>query len=256
MDIATIIGIISGIALIIGSILLNSGLGLFLDLPSFMIVAGGTIASTLIAYPMNEVLKVMGLFIKVFTFKVSQPEDLLEQLVGIATKARKDGILSIENLIPQTETENPFLANALQMVVDSVSTHDIVRVMQTQISLLQKQHKLGWEIFGSMGGFAPAFGMVGTLIGLIQMLAGLDDPASIGPKMAVALITTFYGVIFANMIFLPMAAKLKRRSEKETLNMNLLFEAVMSIKAGDNPRLTRDKLNIYLATSKRENTKR
>lgn len=247
MDIATIIGVISGIGLIIGSILMGSGLGLFINFPSIMIVGGGTLAATLVAYPLKEFLMVIKLFIKVFMFKITSPDSLIKSLVDISNKARKSGILSIEADIPKLK--DPFLAKALRMAVDGVNTPVIAAIMQKEISLLQKEHKVGWEIFGAMGAYAPAFGMVGTLIGLVQMLATLDDPSTIGPKMAVAMLTTFYGSLVANLFFIPMGAKLKRRSEEETLNMTLLFEGVVSIREGDHPRIMEDKLNVYLSTS-------
>jgi chemotaxis protein MotA len=135
------------------------------------------------------------------------------------------------------------------MTVDGVQSSAISAIMQKQMSLVEKQHKLGYSIFASMAAYAPAFGMVGTLIGLVQMLASLDDPSTIGPKMAVAMITTFYGAIMANLFFIPMSDKLKLRSEEELGNMNLLYEGVMSIREGEHPRLLEDKLNVYLVMS-------
>ncbi len=246
MDLATIIGVVSGIGLIIGSILMGSGLGLFVNIPSIMIVGGGTIAATLVAYPLKEFLMVIGLFIKVFIFKIPEPDVLVKHLVDISNKSRKSGILSIEQDIPKIK--EPFLARALRMAVDGIQTPVIAKIMRKEISLLQKEHKVGWEIFGSMGAYAPAFGMVGTLIGLVQMLATLDDPSTIGPKMAVAMLTTFYGSLVANLFFIPMSAKLKRRSEEETLNMTLLFEGVLSIREGEHPRILEDKLTVYMAS--------
>jgi chemotaxis protein MotA len=251
MDLATIIGVISGIGLIIGSILMGSGLGLFFNMPSIMIVGGGTLAATLVAYPLKEFLTVIGLFIKVFIFKIPTPESLIKELVGISNKSRKEGILAIEKDIGKIK--DPFLARALRMAVDGIQTPVIAKIMQKEITLLQKEHKVGWEIFGSMGTYAPAFGMVGTLIGLVQMLATLDDPSTIGPKMAVAMLTTFYGSLVANLFFIPMSAKLKRRSEEETLNMTLLFEGVVSIREGEHPRILEDKLHVYLSSSNGKN---
>lgn len=245
MDLATIIGVVSGCGLIIVSILLGSGLGLFINIPSLMIVGGGTLAATLVAYPLKEFLMVIGLFLKVFVFKIPAPSALIKELVEVSNKARKGGILSIEADI--ANIKEPFLAKALRMAVDGIQTQVIATIMQKEISLMQKVHKVGWEIMASMGTYAPAFGMVGTLIGLVQMLATLDDPSTIGPKMAVAMLTTFYGSLIANLIFIPMSAKLKRRSEEETLNMTLLFEGVISIREGEHPRILEDKLNVYLA---------
>jgi chemotaxis protein MotA len=245
MDIASIIGVVLGIVLIIGSILLGSGLGIFINMPSMLIVMGGTIAATLIAYPLKDALTVVGVTMKVFMFKIEDTEKLIEQLIRISEKARKNGLLSIEGDI--ADTKDPFFAKALQMTVDGVKTVDMMAIMQKQINLTQKEHKTGYSMFSSMGAYAPAFGMVGTLIGLVQMLANLDDPSTIGPKMAVAMITTFYGALLANLFFIPMSDKLKLRSQEELTNMTLLYEGIISIREGEHPRLMQDKLNVYLA---------
>ncbi len=245
MDIATIIGIVSGIGFVLATILMGSGLGLFINIPSVLIVVGGTVAATLIAYPLKDFLKVIGMAIRVFMFKIDKPEELITKLVEISNKARKGGLLSIEGDIK--DTPDPYEASALQMPVVGVKTADIAAIMQKKMTLIQKDHKIGWSIFGSMGSYAPAFGMVGTLIGLGQMLANLDDPSTIGPKMAVAMITTFYGAVLANLFFIPMSDKLKLRSGEEITNMNLLFEGVVSIREGEHPRMLEDKLNVYLS---------
>lgn len=250
MDIATIIGIVSGIGFVLATILMGSGLGLFINIPSVLIVVGGTVAATLIAYPLNEFLKVIGMAIKVFMFKIESPDELVKQLVDISNKARKGGLLSIEGDVKNTK--DPYLASALQMTVDGVKTSDIADIMQKKMTKIKKEHKIGWSIFGSMGTYAPAFGMVGTLIGLVQMLANLDDPSTIGPKMAVAMITTFYGAVLANLFFIPMADKLKLRSEEEMTNMKLLYEGVVSIREGEHPRMLEDKMNVYLSETKKE----
>jgi chemotaxis protein MotA len=245
MDLATIIGVVAGLGVVLGSILMGSGLGTFINIPSLMIVGGGTIAATLIAYPLSDVLSVIGMGLKVFMFKLAKPEQLIKQLVDISNQARKGGLLSIEGEI--SKIKDPYLSQALQMSVDGIKTSDIATIMQKKITMSQKQHKVGYGIFASMGAYAPAFGMVGTLIGLVQMLATLDDPSTIGPKMAVAMITTFYGALSANLFFIPMADKLKIRSEEEITNMTLQFEGVISIREGEHPRILEDKLNVYLA---------
>jgi len=206
MDIATIIGIFTGVGFVLATILMGSGLGIFINIPSLMIVVGGTFAATLIAYPLKDFLMVIGLAIKVFMFKIDNQEDLIKNLVEISNKARKGGLLSIEGDIK--DIKDPFLGKALQMTVDGVEASSIAAILQKQISLIKRQHKVGYGIFAAMGAYAPAFGMVGTLIGLVQMLADLDDPSTIGPKMAVAMITTFYGALLANLIFIPMSDKL------------------------------------------------
>ena len=245
MDLASLIGVILGVGCTVACILLGSSLVLFWNMPSVMIVFGGTIASAMIAYPIKEFLGVFKTVVKVFVFKIERPEELIQILVEISNKARKGGLLSIEADI--NSTEDPYLKSALQMTVDGVKTADIAAVMQKRMELTSREHKLGYSVLSSMGAYAPAFGMVGTLIGLVQMLANLDDPSSIGPKMAVAMITTFYGALLANLFFIPMAGKLKLRSEEEIMNMALLYEGVVSIREGEHPRLMEDKLNVYLS---------
>jgi len=253
MDIATIIGVVSGIGFVLVTILMGSGLGLFINVPSIMIVVGGTFAATLIAYPLSDFLMVIGLTMRVFIFKIEKQEDLIALLVDISNKARKGGLLSIEGEIKNVK--DPFLGKALQMTVDGVQSAAISAIMQKQMNLIEKKHKIGYGIFAAMAAYAPAFGMVGTLIGLVQMLASLDDPSTIGPKMAVAMITTFYAAVLANLFFTPMSDKLKLRSGEELGNMNLLFEGVMSIREGEHPRLLEDKLNVYLAMGAKGNKK-
>lgn len=249
MDITSIIGIVSGLAAIIGTIMLGSGLGLFINIPSVVIVFGGTIAAAMVGYPLPEFKKMFNALKRVFSFKIDDPQLLIDKLIEISNKARKGGLLSIEGDI--SDIEDPYFASALQMTVDGVKTGDIAQVMQKKMSMVQQENKVGIDIFSSLGAYAPAFGMTGTLIGLIQMLASLDDPSTIGPKMAVAMITTFYGAIMANLLFLPMADKLKLRNQQEITNMNLLFEGVLSVREGEHPRLMEEKLKVYLMNKKK-----
>ena len=253
MDITSIIGMVAGIAAIIGTILLGSGLGLFINIPSVIIVVGGTIAAAMVAFPLPDFLKLIKVTMRIFIFKLEDPQKLVDQLVEISNKARKGGLLSIEGDI--NSIEDPYFASALQMTVDGVKTSDIAQVMQKKMSMVQQENKVGVGIFAALGAYAPAFGMVGTLIGLIQMLANLDDPSSIGPKMAVAMITTFYGAIMANLFFLPMSDKLKLRNDQEVTNMNLLYEGVISIREGEHPRLMEEKLKVYLMNQKQSGDK-
>jgi len=254
MDIATVIGIISGIGLILGSILLNSSLLLFFNVPSIMIVAGGTIASVLIAYPLNEFFKVFKIIGKVFFYQLMDPQEVIDQMVELSKVAKREGILAIDRRLK--DIKDDFLRKGLQLVVDGVEDANIDRILTLEVTNQQKRHRVGWEIFSEMGKYAPSFGMIGTLIGLIQMLASLDDPKTIGPKMAVALITTFYGSVLANLVFVPMSVKLKRRSQQETLLMQLIIEAIKSIRMGENPKLMEDKLTNFLSDrSKRKSSK-
>ncbi len=244
MDIATLLGIVIGIGLILASILQNSGLDLFISAPSMMIVLGGTLAATLVAYPVNELLQLLGHFVKVFITKKRDLYELMETMVSICSVARKGGVLAIESKVGQVQNE--FLKKGLRLTVDGKDEQTVVTLLKREIKQMQQSHKDGWEILGEMGKFAPAFGMVGTLIGLIQMLAALEDVSTVGPRMAIALITTFYGALLANLVFLPMAVKLKRRSAAETLEMNVILEGITFIRKGVNPRFMKETLENYI----------
>lgn len=244
MDFASLGGAILGVAMVIYAIMLNSGLGLFYDVPAVLIVFGGTAAATLIAYPINEVLRVMGLFLKVFMAEKTDPHELIDSMVEVNNIARKGGILAIESKL--SEIKHPFLVKGLSFTVDGKDEATVASLMKREINQRQKSHKDGWEIFSEMGKFAPGFGMVGTLIGLVQMLADLQNPDALGPKMAVSLLTTFYGALLANLVFLPMSVKLKRRSASESLEMNLVLEGIMYIRKGVNPRFMKEVLENHL----------
>ncbi|MCD4674604.1 MAG: MotA/TolQ/ExbB proton channel family protein [Desulfobacula sp.] len=254
MDIASIIGVVSGMGFVLGTILLGSSLMTFVNIPSALIVMGGTMAAVMVGYPLGDFLSIFKTSMKIFIFKIQAPEEIIANLVEISNKARKGGLLSIEGDIQSTS--DPYLAQALQMTVDGVKTADIAAIMQKKMALTKKNLDVGSNIFSSMGSYAPAFGMIGTLIGLVQMLAGLDDPSSIGPKMAVAMITTFYGAVLANLFFIPMSDKLTGRNEEEITNMNIIFEGIISIREGEHPKLMEDKLNIYLGDTKESKEKK
>jgi chemotaxis protein MotA len=247
MDIGTLVGIIAGLGLVLTAILTNSGLGLFWNPAAAMIVVGGTFAATLVAFPLKDLLKVMGLFMKVFFVQKSDQHKLIETMVEVSHIARKGGVLAIEGKIK--EINSSFLRKGLQLTVDGKDEMTVVSLLKREIGQIQKSHKEGWEIFNEMGKFAPAFGMIGTLIGLIQLLADMNNVASLGPKMAVALVTTFYGAALANMVFIPMTVKLKRRSATETLEMNLALEGITYIRKGMNPRFMKEILENSLAVS-------
>jgi chemotaxis protein MotA len=248
MDISSIIGVVSGMGFVLGTIMLGGSIMMFVNIPSILVVMGGTIAATMVGYPLSDFLSIFKTAMRVFIFKIQAPEEIISNLVEISNKARKGGLLSIEGDIQNTE--DPYLAQALQMTVDGVKTADIAAIMQKKMSLTKKNLDIGANIMDSMGTYAPAFGMIGTLIGLVQMLANLDDPSSIGPKMAVAMITTFYGAVLANLFFIPMSNKLAGRNEEEITNMTIIFEGILSIREGEHPKLMEDKLNIYLTDSK------
>ena len=249
MDIATLIGILVSFGLVIISILLGGDGAWFINAPSLMIVFGGTMGATLLAYPLGDVLSVFKVAQNVFMYKSQSISKLIPMMAGFAKKARREGILSFE---PQLdEIEDPFLVKGIQMAIDGMESSAIENVMTTEIIYVEERHRLGADIFSTMGTFAPAVGMLGTIIGLVQMLMQMEDPSQIGAPMAVALLTTFYGTLLANLVFLPVAGKLKTRSKQEILFKQMVLEGVISIQSGDNHRVVEQKLKAFIAPNAR-----
>ncbi len=249
MDLATVLGVVAGILAIVISIYLGGTLGAFIDIPSAFVVIGGTIAATLINYTMEEVLSVVKVVKNAFFHKLMSPAEFIKKLVSLSEIARREGVLALESAA--SDIEDDFMQRGIQLAVDGTAPELIRSILETELSYLEERHKLGQSIFEAMGAFFPAFGMIGTLIGLINMLKTLDDPTQIGAGMAVALITTFYGAVLANLVCIPIAGKLKNRTERETLVKELTIEGIMSIQAGDNPRVVEEKLKAFLSPSLR-----
>lgn len=250
MDIATVLGIASAFGLVLVAIFQGGGLGLFVNAPSLMIVGGGTLGTTMINYPLKEVLGVIGVMKNVFFSKVSSAKDIIKQFGEFSNKARREGILALESEIKNIDEE--FLQKGLQLSIDGLEPASIREILETEISYVRDRHKLGAEIFTTMGTYAPALGMVGTLIGLVQMLQNMSDPSAIGPAMAVALLTTFYGAVAANLLFMPIAGKLRTRSSEEVLVKELMVEGVICLSNGENPRIVEQKLMAFLPPNQRE----
>jgi chemotaxis protein MotA len=250
MDLATVIGIVSAFALVIIAMTLGGSILMFIDIPSLMIVVGGTIGVTLINYPLRDVLKLVGIVKNVFFHKLVAVPQLIAQFVEYATKARREGILALEATLK--EVDDPFLAKGLQLTIDGLEPANIKEILETEIDYIAERHRLGAEIFMTMGTFAPALGMIGTLIGLVQMLQSMNDPSSIGPAMAVAIITTFYGAVMANMVFLPISGKLRNRSQEEVMIKEIMLNGILSIARGDNPRVIEQKLHSFLPPAMRQ----
>ncbi len=244
MDIATIIGIFSGVILVALSILTKGNINSFIDVSSALVVIGGTVAATLINFPLADVLSVIGVVRNAFLHKAPDPRDTIKQLVHFAEIARREGILYLERELENVQ--DPFLKQGIQLAADGTEPELMRAILETEISYLQERHELGQSILSAMGSYAPAFGMIGTLIGLVIMLANMSDPSMIGPGMAVALITTFYGALLANLIFLPLAGKLKTRSKQEVMLKELMLEGVLAIQSGDNPRIVEQKLISFI----------
>ncbi|MDD4526576.1 MAG: MotA/TolQ/ExbB proton channel family protein [Candidatus Margulisbacteria bacterium] len=253
MDLTTILGIVSGVSLILLAIFIQSGLGIFVSLPSLLIVTGGTIAATLISYPLDEVIKVIKIAGKAFYSTIKEPTYHMLELISLAVIARREGVLHLP--VHAKKLNDFFILKGAQMVADGIPRQEIIRALNTEITIMQSRHKLGREIFQALGVFAPAFGLIGTLIGLVQMLSNLSDPSKLGPGMSTAILTTFYGAVLANLIFLPIANKLKRRSEQEFLLMQITKETILSIQAKESITLLEDKLSSYISRTLQQSLK-
>lgn len=253
MDIATPAGLLIGFVLLIISVIMGggvSGIAAFINIPSMMIVVGGTICATLVRYPLQRVTGVISLIMKTIFVKLSSPQVEMQNLIEYAKIARREGLLALENKI--VDIKDTFLSKSIQLLVDGTDSDGLRSILEKEIENVRGRHSIGKGVLESMGTVAPAFGMMGTLIGLVLMLRELDDPSKIGVGMATALITTFYGVLLANLIFLPMSGKLDVRSKEETLLKELILEGVVSIQSGDNPSIVEEKLKGFLSPSQRK----
>ena len=249
MDISTVLGIGLGVGLILFTIFLGSGLGAFFDVPALMIVFGGTLSATCASYPLGKVLGLFSIAKKTLLYRLPLPEGEIRRIVGFAQIARKDGLLALEDKL---ETLNePLLHKGIQLVIDGTPPEVLRSILTIDVATMGERHAEGKTILEGMGGFAPAFGLIGTLIGLVQMLGNLKDPSAIGEGMAVAMVGTFYGAFLANLIFLPAANKLGARHKEEALLKELLIEGVLAIQAGDNPRTIEEKLKSFLSPNSR-----
>jgi len=244
MDIATVIGMLLGFGMIGGAMATGAGgLGSFIDMPSLLVVGGGTAGGTLIMYPLGTVLSTFGVGMKAFFFKSYSAAEAIGVMSEMAMLARKDGLLALEKLT----VEDPFIAKGVSLLVDGTDQNNLRSMLETEIQAIQDRHASGADVFEQIGALAPAFGMIGTLVGLVQMLKTLSDPSAIGPSMAIALITTLYGALIANMVCIPFAKKLSIRSKEETKVKELLIEGLISVAKKENPNLMKAKLNAYLA---------
>lgn len=247
MDITTVIGITGGAILVLLSVVLRGGggaLSAFISIPSIMITFGGTFAAILVNYPFDQVMEAFKIVKKVFTEQQEDVTAYIEQFRQLVIKSSKQGVLSLQEDIKMMDNE--FLRGGVKMVVDGQSQELISEELETELAFTRERHKIGQEIFITLGTYAPAFGMIGTIMGLILMLANLQDQSQIASGMAVALLTTFYGALAAYLIFLPIAGKLKRRSETELFIKSVIIRGVLSLQAGEIPSIVVAKLRAYV----------
>jgi chemotaxis protein MotA len=247
MDIATIIGLVGGTILVCLAIVSGGSVAVFFNVPGLLIVVGGTVATCFIKFTMVEVINSVRVAMKAFTAKIDPPEQIMEKMVAIAKVAKERGLMALENEKPDDE----FAAKAFQFLADGFDEEQIKDLLKKDINLTIQRHTTGQSVFKGMGASAPAFGMIGTLIGLVQMLANMANPQDIGPAMAVALLTTLYGALLANLIFLPLADKLALRSQQELITKNLILDAALGIARGLSGMVFQETLKIHLSPKER-----
>ncbi|ATD54643.1 motility protein A [Clostridium chauvoei] len=248
-DALTFLGLVVGGALLVYGMMSGSNLMIFWDFPSVLITIGGSFSAVLITYSIKEVKNLGKLFGQTFKETKISSQDTILQFTNLSKKARREGLLSLEDDI--SELEDDFLKKGLQMVVDGIEPETIREILELEIDEMESRHMKGSSIYSTWGVYAPAFGMIGTLIGLIQMLQNLTDVSNIASGMGKALITTFYGSILANLFCTPMAANLKIKSEQESQMREMMLEGILSIQSGVNPRIVEEKLLTYLNPKER-----
>lgn len=227
----------------------GGGIMPFVNIPSLMITVGGSFAALLINFPLGNVLGLAGIIKKCFMQKVMAPPDVVALFKEMSTIARKDGILALEGKVAEIDDE--FLRRGLEMLVGGSAKEEIESVLETEISCNDERHKVGKKIIDALGAAAPAFGMVGTLIGLVQMLRTLDDPSKIGGGMATALLTTLYGALVANLFCIPLAGKLEARNKEEIMVRELMLAGLLGLVEGQAPRMLEGRLTSFLSPKSR-----
>jgi chemotaxis protein MotA len=248
MDIATIVGSIAGLIVILVAIFLGGDFGTFVNVPSLLIVVGGGFSVTVMRYPLSNVVSALAMGAKIaFTHKKVTPKDKIDKLVELAELVRKDGPLALEN----AQIDDVILKKGSQMVADGYEEEMLVDILERERDLYLQRLDEASRIYKQLGDAAPAFGMIGTLVGLVQMLSTMDDPSAIGPSMAVALLTTLYGAVLANVIALPIADKLSTKGKLEEVNQTLTIDGVSHLRANRSPQLIKEMLLAYLPEKER-----
>lgn len=249
MDITIIIGILAGVAALIGGFLWEGGhIGGLMQGAAALIVFGGTVAAVLISFPLSRLRTIPAALRLAFGRSVRSPGELIDSLVDMSVIARRDGVLALERV--SDEHADPFLREGMQMVVDGTDPEMVRQILELEIQAAEQKHEGYAKIFESAGGYAPTMGIIGTVMGLIHVLGSLQEPTNLGPSIAVAFTATLYGVASANIIFLPIATKIKARSEEEIVNMELLLEGILAIQNGEHPLIVRKKLASFASAGR------
>jgi chemotaxis protein MotA len=246
MDLATIFGLLLAWGALVISLLMEGGdPRALVNIPAALLVFGGTLGAATVSFRLNQMTSIPDILRKAFSSKEQDVPAAIAMLVRFAERARRDGLLVLEDEVSGVDDE--FLKRGIRLAVDGTDPEMVREILATEIHFLQTRHKVGESIFTTMGGFAPTLGIIGTVIGLIHMLANLSDPGKMGPLIAGAFIATLYGVSSANLIFLPIGNKLRSRSMEEVLVREVMIEGILAIQAGDNPRIVEEKLKAFLA---------
>ena len=254
MDIGTVLGLLLGAGLIIGAIATGAGgLKVFINIPSLGITIGGMLCATLIHFSLPQVFSIISIMKKTLFAKIPSTNTIVQQMVDFAAISKRDGALALEQKIESVD--DSFFSKGLQMLVDGSKAEDIREIMEMEVQYLQERHGTGKKILEFMGAAAPAFGMIGTLIGLVQMLVNMSDPSSIGAGMATALLTTFYGAFAANLIFIPLAGKLGIYSQAEIVSKEMMIEGICAISNGENPTAIKTKMHVFVSDKHRQDVK-
>lgn len=252
-DVLTPLGLIVGFAMLIFGIITNGGIDGFIRFihpSSMLIVFGGLIAALLVSFPVKEIKHMFTVIRQGFSHNEQNLSQLIKTFVTLSERARREGLLSLEVEIERVE--DPFIRKGILLAVDGIEPDVINDIMNAEITAMEERHRKGRSLLEKAGEYAPAWGMIGTLIGLVLMLHNLDDPSGLGPNMAVALITTFYGVLLANLVFLPLASKLALKTEEEVFLKQIVIEGVIGVQSGQNPKLLEEKLSAFLSTNERK----
>lgn len=250
MDLTTLIGLLMATALLVWSILMGGSLLLFWDMPSAVMVIGGSLAVTIVSYRPSDLKGLVKVMLRSMFFRLPTPQQEIERIITYANLARKQGLLALEAKLQ--EVDDKFFAKGIQLVIDGFAADTVRDIMDLEHSFQQQRHAQGKKMLDTIGTMAPAFGMIGTLVGLVQMLANMSNPSSIGAGMAVALLTTFYGAVIANVFMTPMANKLDLRAKEEALLRSLMIEGIVAIQSGEKPQLIKEKLKGFLPPAARE----
>jgi chemotaxis protein MotA len=248
LDLATLVGLLGGFAIIVFAMVLGGSVGMFVDVPSVLIVLVGSLLVCMMKFSLGQFLGATKTVAKAFMFKLDSPEELIVNVKELADEARKGGLLALEG----KEISNDFLKRGIGLLIDGHEAEVVRSLLLKDKNQAVDRHKTGSRVWEALGDVAPAMGMIGTLIGLVAMLSNMDDPKSIGPAMAVALLTTLYGAMLANMVAIPFADKLKLRMAEESLIKSMSIDAIMAIQAGQNPRVIEMMLRNYLSEGSRE----